>query len=564
MALAVGIGGKPRMKSVADRHERAAWLVLLALALVAGTFLRVWQLDIQVLLDDEWHAINKLLRAADARDIATHFGLADYSIPLTLYYRFLYLHGGLTDWGVRLPMLLAGVGLLLAAPWLTREVLPLPTRSVWTALMALSPLMTYHSRTARPYAITTFLCFVAIFAFREWWLRSERRWHWGALYVAATFLAGYLHLIALSFALSPFLFYGMFALRDCLRAADRANGLRGVLNLMVLGVCVALPLAAALLPPLMTDSASLAAKAGTDSATPESIYRTLLICFGTASPWMLSMFAALCAIGVRSLWRRERNLVAYLTFVLLTAVAAIVASKAAWLQHQLNFARYIQPVVPFLLLALAQGMIELLAYLRSANVRAGTAAVALVGMYLAGPIPGYLYAPNQFMTDQYFQFDYDPAHNPYLTFLPQGPIPDFYRQLGKRPPRSLTLIEMPWSLETNHDPQVLYQKVHRQYIKIALTTPDCGVSDYGNYPESATGMQLGRFVHLSAMLRGQAAGADYLVVHFHPWPDPQQPPSGWPDLSVCLAQIEQHFGAAVYRDDEIEVFALSPAAHAVQ
>jgi len=552
------------MKSVADRHERAAWLVLLALALVAGTFLRTWQLDIQILLDDEWHAINKLLRATDARDIATHFGLADYSIPLTLYYRFLYLHGGLTDWGLRLPMLLAGVGLLLAAPWLTREVLPLPTRSVWTALMALSPLMTYHSRTARPYAITTFLCFVAIFAFREWWLRSERRWRWGSLYVAATFLAGYLHLIALSFALSPFLFYGAFALRDCLRAADHVNGLRRLRNLMALGVCVALPLAAALLPPLMTDSASLAAKTGTDSATPESIYRTLLICFGTASPWMLSMFAALCAIGVRSLWRRERDLVAYLTFVLLTAVAAIVASKAAWLQHQLNFARYIQPVVPFLLLAMAQGIVELLAYLRSANVQAGTAAVALVGMYFAGPIPGYLYAPNQFMTDQYFQFDYDPAHNPYLTFLPQGPIPDFYRQLGKRPPRSLTLIETPWSLETNHDPQVLYQKVHRQYIKIALTTPDCGVSDYGNYPESATGMQLGRFVHLSALLRGQTPGADYLVVHFHPWPDPQQSPSGWPDLSVCLAQIEQRFGAVVYRDDEIEVFALSPAAHALQ
>jgi hypothetical protein len=35
-------------------------------------------------------------------------------------------------------------------------------------------------------------------------------------------------------------------------------------------------------------------------------------------------------------------------------------------------------------------------------------------------------------------------------------------------------------------------------------------------------------------------------------------------LSVCLAQIEQHFGAVAYRDDEIEVFALSPATHAVQ
>jgi len=146
--------------------------------------------------------------------------------------------------------------------------------------------------------------------------------------------------------------------------------------------------------------------------------------------------------------------------------------------------------------------------------------------------------------------------------LPRGPIPDFYRQLGRQPPRSLTLIETPWSLETNHDPQPLYQSVHRQYIKVALTTPECGISDYGNYPESAAGMQLHQFVHLSALLRGETAGADYLVVHLRPWPDPQMAPSAWPDVSVCLPQIEQHFGAPVYRDDDIEAFALSAAAHA--
>src|SRR5215470_12059409 len=143
------------MMTPTARRERIIWYLLLALALLAGIFLRVWQLDRQILLDDEWHAINKLLRAADARDIATHFGLADYSIPLTLFYRFLYLHGGLTDWGMRAPMLLAGTGLLLAAPWLTRGMLPLSTRCLWAALIAISPLLTYHTRTARPYAVTT-------------------------------------------------------------------------------------------------------------------------------------------------------------------------------------------------------------------------------------------------------------------------------------------------------------------------------------------------------------------------------------------------------------------------
>ena len=548
------------MRVPTARRERIAWIALLALALLAGLFLRVWQLDRQILLDDEWHAINKLLRAADLRDIATHFGLADYSIPLTLFYRFLYEHGGLADWGVRAPMLLAGIGLLLVAPWFTRASLPLRTRCLWVALMAISPLMTYHTRTARPYAITTLLCFVAIFAFRRWWLGGERRWRWALLYVAATFLAGWLHLIALSFALAPFVYYGMFALRDSFAAAERADGLRRLRDLVLLGVAAALPLATALLPPLITDAAALAAKTGSDSATAESLYRTLLICFGISSPWLLALFVVLAAIGVRSLWRRDRDCAGYVAFVLLIAVAAIAGSKAAWLQHQLNFARYIQPTVPFLLLALAEGVACVIARVPSAVTQAALAAAVLAAIYLAGPVPGYLYSPNQFMGDAYFQFDYDPAYNPYLTSLPHGPIPDFYRELGRRPPRSLTLVEMPWSLETNHDPQPLYQAVHRQSIKIALTTPECGFSDYGNYPESATGMRLRRFVHLSALLRGETAGADYLVVHFHPWPNPAAPPSFWPDLSLCLPRIERHFGAAVYRDDEIEVFALSPAA----
>jgi len=546
------------MTAAAERRSRSAWLGLLAIALAVGVFLRCWQLGTQFLLDDEWHAVNKLLRA-DYRDIATHFGLADYSIPLTLYFRFLYEHGGLSEWGMRLPMLLAGTGLLFAAPWLTRSFVSLPTRVVWTGLLALSPLLGYHTRLARPYAITTLLCFVAILALREWRLRGERRTRWAALYVVATFLAGYLHLIALSFALAPLLYYGLGTLRDSVAAKTRPSGLRRLRDLVVLGVCTALPLAAALLPPFLVDAAAMAAKTGTDSATPHSIYRTLLICFGTGRPWLLALFLAAGALGVRSLWRTQRDFVGYVGFIVLVSIAAILASRAAWLQHQLNFARYIQPLVPFFLLFAAEGAVWLLAWLRSASLQILAAAAALAGVFAAGPIPGYLYDPNQFMGDQYFHFDYDPAYNVYLTVLPQGPIPQFYRQLASRPPRSLTVVETPWSLETNHDPQLLYQAVHRQYIKVALTTPECGTSDYGNYPESATGMQLRQFVHLSALLRGDTQGADYLVVHLRPWPDPVAP-SGWPDVAVCLPRIEQRFGAPVYRDDDIEAFALSPAA----
>jgi hypothetical protein len=540
---------------------RRAWQLLFAVALLVGAFLRIWQLGTQVLIDDEWHAINKLLHAGYA-DIATHFGFADYSIPLTLYYRFLFDHGGLSEWGMRLPMLLAGIGLLCVAPWLARRVIAPSTSAIWVGLMAISPIMVYHTRTARPYAITTLLCVVAILAFRQWWHGAERRWRWAALYVAVTFLTGWLHVITLAFALAPFGFFGLLALGDVFSAARRAQGLRRLRDLVVLGALTALPLAAALLPPLLTDWVSLAAKAGNDSVTLHSGYRTLLILFGIANPWLLVAGLCLCALGIASAWRREREFVAYVAFVVLVAIAAIAGSHATWLQHPLNFGRYIQPAVPFLLLALAEGLVVLLGFLRIGALQAGAAGAVLAGAWYAGPMPAYLYDPNQFMGDPYFQFDYDPAHNPYLTILPHGPIPEFYRRLGERAPRSVTLIETPWSLETDSDPQPLYQAVHRQYIKVALTTPVCCTLDYGNYPQSASGMRLTQFVHLSGLLQGDSYGADYLVVHERAWPKPEKPPPQWPDMASCLPKIEAHFGAPVYRDEDIEVFALSSVAKA--
>ena len=85
------------------------WNVLLVAAFVTGMALRAWQIDIQILIDDEWHAIHKLLRAGPL-DILTHLGYADYSIPLTLYYQWLYRTVGLSEWGMHAPSLTASIG----------------------------------------------------------------------------------------------------------------------------------------------------------------------------------------------------------------------------------------------------------------------------------------------------------------------------------------------------------------------------------------------------------------------------------------------------------------------
>ena len=533
----------------------AAWIIVLALAIVAGAWLRWYQLDVQVLLDDEWHAVHKVLNS-DAADIATTFGFADHSIPLTLYYRLLALHGGLTEWVMRLPMLLSGIGLLLVVPPLLRRETTLPVRAAWVALLAISPLLVYHSKMARPYALTSLLTFIAIVAFRRWWLREGATKGWGAAYIAATLLAGWLHPITLPFTLLPFLYYGLREVLAWRRTVAGTNDRTGLRRQILFGIGTAIPLAAVLLPPLLNDWVRFWGKAGTHSVTPESVYRTLLMLFGIAQPALLVLLVVLTGLGTWRLWRRDRDWVAYLATVMLGAAVAIAAAKPQWIHHPLVFARYLLPALPFLLLFLAEGTVACLAPLRRPAVQASAVVVFAAMLWWAGPMPDYLYRPNQFMGHLRFQYDYDRDHNPYVQEIPRDPIPAFYHELAQKPPRTLTLIEAPWRLESNFNPHPWYQEIHRQYVKIGLTTPVCGVREFGEYPATATALRFREFVHLSMILAGKSYGADYLIMHVKPWKTPPDAEVEWPDVEACLPAIEAKLGPPVYRDAQIVVFDL--------
>ncbi len=456
----------PRWASL--RPAPSAWPILLTLAVAVGAWLRWYQLGTQVLVDDEWHAVHKVLHS-DAWGIARTFGFADHSIPLTLYYRSLALHGGLTEWVMHLPMLIAGVTLLvLAGLSLRRQITP-TVGATWVMLLAISPLLVYQSKTARPYALTSLLTFIAIVAFRKWWQKDGPQWPPAVGYVVATFLAGWLHPITLPFTLLPFGYYGV-------RAILGAQRTPALLRLSLLGVATAVPLAAALAPPLMNDWVRFSAKAGSDAVTPESIYRTLLMLLGVAQPALLVLLGALTVLGIYRLGQRDPDLVGYLATVTLGSAIAIAAAQPQWIHHPGVLARYLLPALPFLLLFLAEGAVACLEPLGRPAWRVSIVVVAAALLWWAGPMPDYLYRPNQFMGHLRFQYDYDAAHNPYVLKIPRDPVPDFYRQLAQRPPRTLTLIEAPWRLESNFNPHPWYQEIHRQYVKIGLVTPVCGVS----------------------------------------------------------------------------------------
>jgi len=436
-----------------------------------------------------------------------------------------------------------------------RRETTMSVRATWVGLLAISPLLVYHSKVARPYALTSLLVPVAIIAFRRWWLAGRNARGWSASYVVATVLAGWLHTITLTFTLLPFAYYGARCLLYARREAQNTGA--ELRRLFLLGLVTSIPLAAALLPPLINDWGSLSAKAGVHSVTLESIYRTVLMLFGISQPALLVVLLVLTLLGIYRMWRRDSDLTAYLVTIIVGAAIAIAAARPVWIHHPALYSRYLLPALPFLLLFLAEGIVATLEPARAAApLRAIAVAVIAAALCWFGPIPSYFYYPNQFMGHLRFQFDYDPAHNPYVQLIPRDPVPEFYRMLAQRPPASLTLIEAPWRLESNFNPHPWHQEIHRQKVKIGLTTPVCGVRTFGEYPVTVTGLRLHQFAHLSNILAGKTYGADYLVMHLSPWKTPPDSSVEWPDVAACLPTIESALGQPVYRDAQIVVFDL--------
>jgi hypothetical protein len=531
------------------------WLAFALVAIAAGVWLRAWQLRAQVLIDDEWHAVHMLV-GADALRIATHFGYADYCIPLTLYYRWLYDLGALSEWQMHVPLLLAGIALLVVAPLMLRREFELSTRVVWIALMAISPVLVYLSRTARPYALACLFSFVAVVAFLRWHRRDGRRWAF--TYAIACVTAAWLHLLTLAFTLWPFAWFGCAALGAMLRADRRRDASRDTLRLAGLALCVVAGLAIVLGPPLVGDWHSMVAKAGTDAVTAATLYRSILMMLGISSAWPGAALALAFVIGVRSAWRRERPFTALVVGMIVAGTLAIAFARPAWIQHPQTFVRYTLPALPFVLLFVAEGIGFVLARAREAWFAAIIGAFAVAALVAAGPLPGYYYAPNQLMGHELIQFDYDARANPYVTRLDPGPVPAFYRDLASRPPGSITLIEAPAHLVSHYLPDPWYQAIHRQNIKYALLAPVCG-GEADEIPPTADGAHFRRLGKLADILDGATWGADYLVLRLYAWSVPPGVAQSWPDMAACVGKVSARLGSPVYRDAQLVVYALARA-----
>ncbi|HFD10913.1 MAG TPA: hypothetical protein ENJ32_00355, partial [Crenotrichaceae bacterium] len=336
-----------------DYHHQLAVLFFLVIFGI-GLFVRLDQFLLQILIDDEWHAVHQLLHSTPA-NIATSFGHADYSIPLTLLYWFEAEQFGLSELLMRWPMMLAGILTLIVFPLYVFRQFSQHEAILFGSVIALSPLLVIYSRTARPYAITLFLVYLSVWAFYRFYDNADtekpgQRLRYALLYCVSAAMAVWLHLIAGFFVVAPFI---LEASRLIIKPTVSVK--RNLLALLSIGLPALALIWLLILPPLVNSLHALTVKAGSDLPSIDSLTGALYLWIGTRSGMLV---IACCFLGLIGFPRVIKQSVISINILLgfVLTVLLILVSQPAWVQHPLTLARYLLPILPLLLLSIACGL----------------------------------------------------------------------------------------------------------------------------------------------------------------------------------------------------------------
>jgi hypothetical protein len=519
--------------------------------------LRSYQLGAQIVADDEWHPVVAALESWTS--IASHFGISDYCIPLTLFYKLLASTVGLTELGLRAPVWLFGT----AAPLLALLV-PLQrgrsTRLVLAWLLAISPLAIYFSRFARPYAIVLVLASAGVLAFFRWWSGGRRRG--SVLYVACAILAPYFHLTAAPFVAAPLLFAAGDLLRS--RPSRPARSPRAILELAAaIGAGWALLLG----PPLLHDWRALVDKAGTGGLevwAPVATARGVLrLAVGTGQTWLLAALAGVTVLGGASLARRQPRLLVYLGFLGACQLASVLVLRPRAIEAPMVCMRYLVACLPIWLLLTAAGLGTVEGFLKGSLPRWPTGAVPAAACVLLlgfGPLPETYYYPSNWTNHAVHQYEYSgESVFSYVEYTRPERIPRFYEELGRLPAGSLLIVEAPFDRSWGENPFPFYQRIHRQRMKVGFVAPK-------NFRWSeevrlivGEGFRWEHFVHVSDVARLDRDGVAYVVFHRDLWGETQWlGPEHRPRLAPWLEWYRSRFGPPAYEDDRIVAFDVRP------
>lgn len=525
----------------------------LAAAFIIATMLRFWDVGDAILLDDEFHTLNAAL-GAPIKYLVTHFGEADYCIPLALGYKLLHSLTGLSEWVVRLPILLSSMCFCAIVPFL---VYPAIRTSALGWIIAIAPFHIFYSRYARPYGIAFLLGLLAVLTTWRLLRSGDRRWLCVA--VPCAILAPWFHLTFLP----PLVAVGTVVSACALSAHWRPvrTAWFAALCIVLFGWCLLIG------PPLIVDIGALSSKSSLDTVSMGTLSTMLELITGMRNSAHGLLFMAAAMAGLCILCRREPWLALLLILAGGTQFAIVLITHPAYRAEGVVLARYTLFCYAFYLLALAAGAqwaVEACTAWRTRYAAAILLALLGVSMVLAGPLPRLMQMPAEWRHHCRFQYGYawaeDGGLDRFTTQFSPTEWSPFYTMLRELPPGEVTLLEAPWHYEYWRNPLPFYQEYHRQHTAIAFVGNIAGHKRNGELPLNQIRHGFRHFEQLGNVMFNQDARALFLVIH-KSWPTelPQITSllGDSEDMQQVLVYCRTRFGHPWYEDATLTVFRLT-------
>ena len=512
-------------------------------AFLAGVLIRFYKLPQQILVGDEWHSINKLLTSGYT-DILTDFGKNDHSIPLTLLFRFLTENLILTEWLMRTPSFLAGTAFLIAAPLLLRRFFGRSATNLLAWLIALSPLLIYYSRMARPYSITVLLSLVGVVTFYKWWTVSDSHSYLKWVYISCAVPAPWFNLACLPTVLSPL---GFAALERTTGRGRSWGQLFGCTAWTGVGMGLLLG------PPLMTRFQAISDKLGQSAPTLETVEKFFQFMFGLGSSTLLPVLGILTALGIWVALGRERRLTLLLLLTVLLQAFSVVLLQPRHVDAPIAFTRYCLFACPVLLAFLAIGLVRVDCWFRDlvGGMPSLIPPLSVACLVYFGPLLSIYTQPNNWTNQT--PFPDEPKYAPLLRKHRPSNFPQFYYDLSRLPAGSRLLLEAPWYYFWHSFP--LYQQIHRQRMLIGFVDTSLIRVPPGEIPFGKSGIRFSNSVHVRDHARLMAKGVDFVVFHKQIREEMGiDPRVGAVDVLRWIEEYRTLYGEPVYEDSFLTVF----------
>jgi len=445
------------MGDAAHGSDRRRTLLAIGVATLAGLALRSWQLDRQILIDDEFHAFRAGLRSdlsvayLFSHNTLPEDPLSDYSSALALWVRALVETVGLSEWTLRLPMVAASAAVALVLGVLAWRSFGRRAGVLAAWLAALSPLLVVYGRFARPYALVALCGAIALAA-------AERFRGHGSLPAAlalgsAVALGAWFNASALP-ALGVL---GLLGFAPALRGRQGDAARRSA----AVGIGLGSGLALALIGPSAEALARFAeAKAVVASLSPPSAWwEAAQAVAGIRAPLGVAVFGLAVVGGVASGLRSAPSATGLALAAIVAQLGAFVLLRPYGSEQPLVIARYAIAALPGLLLLAAAGLARGLDRVPSPAAAAALGTASLLLWVGFGPLPAVFGRENAYTSHPSTLVA--PLHA-----VAAEAVPQFYRELATG--ADLELVEAPWVLEWPLAIPADYQVLHGGRVR-ALT-----------------------------------------------------------------------------------------------